>query len=157
MKEISRRLDTVVREAYPRLKAIQERDASDKPYPDKWSLKELLGHLIDSASNNHQRFVRMQELNNIGTLRYSQNHWVSSQQYQQEPWADIVEVWYRYNLHLVHVIAHVRPDTLGNLCDMGEPQPATLKHVIEDYLKHVEHHLAQLFSGVDPRERKKWM
>jgi len=156
MQTDSQHLADIISAAYPRLRAITETQASDKPYPDKWSLKELLGHLIDSASNNHQRFVRMQELPNIGTLKYSQLHWVSAQRYQLEPWNDIVELWYRYNLHLVHVIAQTNPGSLSNVCDVGDAEPATLQFIISDYVRHVEHHLEQLFSGDDPRKRKQW-
>jgi hypothetical protein len=152
MEPDSQRLSTIVSEAYPRLRAISDVQASDKPYPDKWSLKELLGHLIDSASNNHQRIVRMQELPSIGTFRYSQLHWVSAQQYQQEPWNDLVELWYRYNRHMAHIIAHTNTDSLPNVCDVGDAEPATLSFLIRDYVRHVEHHLEQLFSGADPRE-----
>ena len=156
MEPDSKRLANIVNNAYPRLRAITELKASDKPYPDKWSLKELLGHLIDSASNNHQRIVRMQELPDIGTFQYSQLHWVSSQQFQLEHWDDLVELWYRYNLHLAHIIGNTNPDSLSNVCDVGDAEPATLRYIITDYIRHVEHHLDQLFSGADPRERKKW-
>jgi hypothetical protein len=156
MYSTSRHLSELIESAYPRLAAISEEQASAKPYSDKWSFKGVLGHLIDSASNNHQRFVRMQELPHIGTLRYSQEHWVNSQQYESEPWNDLVELWYRYNRHLVHVIAHVDPDALSHLCDVGEPQPASLELIIEDYVRHVDHHLRQILSGVDPRDREHW-
>jgi len=156
MESDSQRLANVISSAYQRLRAITETAASDRPYPDKWSLKELLGHLIDSASNNHQRIVRMQELPDIGTFRYSQLHWVSSQKYHLEPWNDLVELWYRYNRHLAHVIAHTNPGSLSNVCDVGEKEPVTLEFIVSDYVRHLEHHLDQLFSGDDPRQRKRW-
>lgn len=98
----------------------------------------------------------MQELPHIGTFRYSQLQWINAQHYQLELWPDLVELWYRYNLHLTHVITQVDPDSLSHLCDVGDPEPATLKHIIEDYVRHVEHHLGQIFSAADPRERKRW-
>lgn len=156
MNIVSQRLASIINATYPRLQAISEAHASAKPYPDKWSLKEVLGHLIDSASNNHQRFVRMQEIPNIGSFKYSQLHWVSAQQYHMEPWQDIVGLWYSYNVHLCHVISHVRSNSLSNVCDVGDSQPATLELIITDYVRHVEHHLEQIVSGVDPRERKRW-
>jgi hypothetical protein len=152
----SQRLAAIIESAYARLRSIPEKAASEKPYADKWSLKEVLGHLIDSASNNHQRFVRMQESEHIGTFTYSQLHWVQAQDYQSEPWNHLVELWHIYNLHLAHVIANVEPAALAHLCDVGDPQPASLKLIIEDYVRHVEHHLEQIFSGVDPRNRKRW-
>lgn len=153
---VSRELKDLIDAAKPRLTSITESEASDKPYADKWSIKEILGHLLDSASNNHQRIIRMQELPDIGSFRYSQDHWVSSQHYQSEPWQATVEFWYLYNSHLAHIIAHVDPASLGNKCDMGYTKPATLKFVIEDYVRHVRHHLDQIFSNVDPRQRKRY-
>jgi hypothetical protein len=113
--------------------------------------------MIDSASNNHQRIVRMQETGNIGTFTYSQQHWVTSQHYQEEPWCDMVECWYRLNAHLAHIIAHVDPGSLEHVCDTGYAKPASLKFVIEDYLRHLEHHLGQILGDEDPRQRAKWV
>lgn len=156
LKSTADTLAKVVNSAYPRLLAISEALASEKPYSEKWSFKGVLGHLIDSAANNHQRIVRMQETPHIGTLRYSQEHWVSVQHYESEAWNELVELWYRFNLHLIHVITHVDPETLENLCDVGDSQPASLKLVIQDYVRHVEHHLKQILSGVGPRDRELW-
>jgi hypothetical protein len=136
------------------LKSISESQASEKPYLEKWSIKEILGHLIDSAANNHQRIVRMQETSDIGTFRYMQLHWVSSQNYQSETWLDIVELWFRYNAHLSHIIAQIAPDSFDHVCDVGLPRPVILKFIIEDYISHIEHHLGQIFSNIDPRARK---
>jgi DinB superfamily len=156
MYSTSNHLAEIIASAYTRLMAISEEHASAKPVSEKWSFKEILGHLIDSASNNHQRFVRMQEAPHIGTFRYSQKDWVNSQRYDSEPWKELVELWFRYNRHLVHVIAHINPETLMHVCDVGDPEPATLKLVVEDYVRHVEHHLRQILSGVDPRHREQW-
>ena len=157
MIAVSQNLRLIIDSAHPRLLSIQETRASEKPYPEKWSIKEVLGHLIDSAANNHQRIVRMQESPNIGSFTYTQQHWVSSQHYQSEAWQDIVECWFRYNAHIAHIIAHADPASLDHVCDMGYALPATLRFVIEDYTRHVEHHLGQIFEDADPRERKKWV
>ncbi len=156
MQATSKELRSLIEESRPRLAAISESAASEKPYPEKWSLKEILGHLVDSAANNHQRFVRMQERADIGTFGYAQEHWVSSQRYHQRPWSDLLELWYHFNKHLVHVIAHIDPAALEHTCDMGYPSPATLRFVAEDYVRHVRHHVGQILGGADPRQRKKW-
>ena len=156
MTESARLLRRILDEAKPRLLAFTEDNASAKPLPDKWSLKEILGHLMDSASNNHQRFVRMQEVQNMGAFSYEQEHWVNSQHYQDEPWADLVSTWYTYNKHLAHVIEHINPSTLNHMCDIGYPKPATLRYVVEDYIRHMQHHLNQIFDGADPENRKRW-
>jgi hypothetical protein len=157
MQSIADHLSETVRAAKPRLLSISDARASDKPYADKWSLKEILGHLVDSAANNHQRIVRMQEIRDIGVFRYAQQHWVDSQKYQSQRWQAIVELWFHYNLHLAHIISEVDPRTLDHVCDMGYANPATLAFVIEDYLRHVKHHLAQVFGDKGPREREKWI
>lgn len=156
MRSVADRLSETVRAAKPRLLLISEARASEKPYAEKWSLKEILGHLVDSAANNHQRFVRMQEIRDLGVFRYAQQHWVESQKYNSRPWDAIVALWYQYNLHLAHVIGEVDPKALEHVCDMGYARPATLAFVIEDYLRHLQHHLAQVFSNRDPRERVQW-
>ena len=156
MIDVAEGIRNTINNAKPRLLALDEAAAGEKPHPDKWSLKEIIGHLIDSASNNHQRIVRMQELADIGTFRYSQQHWVSSQYYQERPWRELVDLWYAYNLHLAHIIGHVDPSALEHGCDVGYAKPATLRFVIEDYLRHVTHHLEQVFAGTNPRERSRW-
>jgi len=157
METVSTELRNFVDETRPRLLAISEGRASEKPYPEKWSLKEILGHLVDSATNNHQRIVRMQERPDIGTFTYSQQHWVSSQHYHDRPWAELVELWYQLNRHLAHVIAHVDPASLSHSCDMGYAAPATLSFVAEDYVRHVRHHVEQILGDSDPRQRRKWV
>lgn len=157
MQAVSKELKDLVEETQPRLEAITEARASEKPYPEKWSLKEILGHIVDSAVNNHQRIVRMQERSDIGALTYAQEHWVSSQHYQQRSWKDLVALWCHFNRHLAHVIAHIDPSTLDHTCDMGYATPASLKFVVEDYVRHVRHHLGQILSGSDARQRQKWV
>ncbi len=157
MTDIARHLRAIVEAAKPRLVSISEPRASEKPYSDKWSRKEILGHLVDSAANNHQRIVRMQEVKDIGAFTYSQQHWVRAQCYHAEPWPDLVELWYRYNAHVAHIIEHVDPASLGHTCDMGYSRPASLEFVITDYVRHLEHHLEQILGEADPRERNKWI
>jgi hypothetical protein len=154
MKTIAHQLNEIISRVYPRLQSIPESHASEKPNQEKWSIKEILGHLIDSAANNHQRIVRMQEVEHIGIFKYSQGHWVKTQSYQTESWEDIIELWYRYNLHLAHIIARVNPESLSHTCDVGDPEPMTLREIIEGYLRHLNHHLEQIFSDQDPRQKK---
>jgi len=156
MQEASTELIGVLEQTRPRLLALTEERASEKPFADKWSLKEILGHLVDSAANNHQRFVRMQERPDIGSFSYEQEHWVASQQYQRRSWPELVELWYHFNRHLAHVIAKIDPASLSHTCDMDYPAPATLRFVVEDYIRHVRHHLGQILEDTDPRWRRKW-
>ena len=156
MMSIAQQLREIIESARPRLLEMSDGGVSEKLFPEKWSIKEILGHLVDSASNNHQRIVRMQQVPDIGRFSYDQTHWVSSQHYRSEHWQDLVNMWYFYNTHLAHVIEHIDVESLTNVCDIGYPKPATLQFVVEDYVRHLQHHIDQIFSGSDPRERAKW-
>ena len=156
MISVAKNLREIINNVKPRLLELSEHRASEKPYPDKWSIKEILGHLVDSASNNHQRIVRMQATPDIGAFSYEQMHWVNSQHYASEPWDDLVNMWYFYNKHLAYIIEHIDPASLTNVCDMDYGKPMPLQFVAEDYIRHLQHHLDQIFSDTNPRERKKW-
>jgi len=110
----------------------------------KWSRKEVLGHLIDSAVNNHQRFVRAQFTNPFVWPGYEQDAWVSVHRYRDRPWRELVDVWASLNAHLAHVIEHVPADRLSTECRIGSADPATLEWLIRDYLRHLRHHLGQI-------------
>ena len=93
-----------IERALPRLLEMGEAESAARPKPDKWSARELLGHLIDSASNNHQRFVRAQVRDDLIFEGYDQEKWVRAQGYAEAPWAELVGLWRAYNLHLARVI-----------------------------------------------------
>lgn len=156
MQTTAQALLLAINEAQPKLFAISEEQAGEKPFSEKWSFKEIIGHLIDSAANNHQRFVRMQQVADLGAFGYDQMHWVNSQHYQSADWQALVVLWHSYNRHLSHVIANIRPETLTHTCDMGYDAPTTLQFVAEDYVKHLQHHLKQVFDDTDPRNRAQW-
>jgi hypothetical protein len=145
MKEIAQKLEIVIDEAAHKLFDISELESGIRPAPGKWSKKEIIGHLIDSASNNHQRFVRAQENPNLSLPGYTQDFWVSRQAYQSEPWKTLVALWTTYNTHLAHVISNIPADREENLCAVGSGPPVTLKWLAEDYVRHAEHHLNQIF------------
>ena len=147
MKEIAQRLEKVIDDAAHTLFDISESESEKRPAPGKWSKKEIIGHLIDSASNNHQRFVRAQETSSLSLLGYTQDFWVSRQDYQSEPWKTLVALWTTYNTHLAHLIGRIPPDCSGNLCVIDGGKPVTLKWLADDYITHAEHHLKQIFSS----------
>ncbi len=115
-----------------------------KPEPTKWSIQEILGHLIDSATNNHQRFVRAPEGGVLVFPKYQQEAWVSVQQYNESSWLELVELWRLYNRHLSHVIAGIAEKRLSIECRIGPYEPVSLHYRVEDYLVHMKHHLYQI-------------
>ena len=149
-------LASVVAHALPLLSAIPEDAASKKPAPNKWSKKEILGHLVDSAANNHSRFVRAQFQDDLVFDGYQQDAWVKAGDYQNAPWDDLVALWHTFNLQIARVMEHVpdairlRETTRHNFDRIGfnalpPGQPATLDFLMQDYVRHLEHHLRQIF------------
>lgn len=146
MKTIANSLRETIENAHAHLLALNEASAAAKPGPDKWSPKEIIGHLIDSAANNHQRFVRAQlGLTALQPYRYAQDGWVSVQEYKSAEWNTLLSLWYFYNKHLAHIIASMQSEFLENQLDVWD-EPATLRFVAEDYVRHLKHHLDQIFS-----------
>jgi hypothetical protein len=127
-----------------RLRQIDETRAAVKPAPDKWSKKETLGHLIDSAANNHQRFVRLQLMPRLELPGYEQDDWIRVQHYQERPWKEIIDLWQLYNTHLAGVIRHVDPKALRNQWRTPEGKDVDLEFIIRDYVVHMRHHLDQI-------------
>lgn len=138
-----------------RLLAISESDAGRCPAPGKWSPKEIVGHLIDSAANNHARFIRAQITDEMIFQGYDQEAWVRLQRYNDRPWTDLVSLWQSYNTHIASVIEGISQGSLSlqrsmhNLDEVGwrtipRDQPATLDYFIRDYVGHMKHHLAQI-------------
>jgi hypothetical protein len=134
----------VVRTVEPRLRAIPDDRAAAPLKPGGWSTKEVLGHLIDSASNNHQRFVRMQQVAHIKLAGYDQEHWVRWQAYGEADWESLISLWAAYNRHLAYIIRRIPAETLPNECELAPGKVLTLDYIVDDYLGHLEHHLRQI-------------
>ena len=113
----------------------------------KWSKKEILGHLCDSATNNHHRFIRIQfEEQPFVIVPYKQNDWVSIQDYQNIPSDEVIRLWTAINKQIVRVISKIPEEKLSYICDVGDNKFFTFTELIEDYLKHMDHHLIQIFG-----------
>jgi hypothetical protein len=141
MKEIADEIRAIVANALGPLSSITPGKASFKENPDKWSKKEILGHLTDSAANNHQRFVRAGYNAAADFPPYSQNEWVRIQKYNESEWTDLIAFWSAYNLHLCHIIDRLPEEALSSPCNIGKEEPVTLEFVIKDYLRHLRHHM----------------
>ena len=94
--------------------------------------------------NNHHRFVRAQQVQELTFPAYEQDHWVSAQGYAERPWEELIDLWRLYNRHLAHVISMIPKEQLAVVCVIGTNEPVSLGYLVEDYLLHLRHHLQEL-------------
>jgi len=127
----------------PLLANIDEQTFSFKPSPEKWSKKEILGHLIDSATNNHHRFVRSQ-FEYIPKIYYDQNDWNKFGYYGQIDGKQIISFWTAYNRQLLELLKLMPKENFKRVCNTADDSMITLEVVLEQYLEHMEHHLKQI-------------
>ncbi|MBM3726545.1 MAG: DinB family protein [Acidobacteria bacterium] len=146
--QVAARIREIVEQREPWLRALPPHQLTRRE-PDRWSAKQILGHLIDSASNNHQRFVRAQLADSLTSPGYEQISWNRVQAYHDAPWPVLAALWANYNLHLAHIIERITPEHAGKLVTVGDRTPITLAALVEDYLRHLEHHLRQLDQHLD--------
>jgi hypothetical protein len=130
-----------------------ETDLSDinwvyKIAPEKWSKKEIMGHLIDSAQINLQRFVRCTYQENF-KLRYNQVEWVEAGHYQQADITELLPLWKLLNLQIVRVISGFPAERLQIQCDTGRDSINlhTAEWLMQDYVEHLNHHLIQILQS----------
>lgn len=121
---------------------MTEKELNNRPLPHKWSKKEILGHLCDSALNNINRFIKIQYEEQPYVIQsYNQDQWVLVQNYQERPMDEIVNLFCTLNKQIVHIITNTPNDRLSNLCDIVNNQQKSLEWLINDYLEHMEHHI----------------
>jgi hypothetical protein len=146
MQDVANALRALVAEVRPQLEAITDTAASAPRAAGKWSRKEILGHLVDSACNNHQRFIRAQLSGALTFPGYAQEEWVARQGYRDRPWAEIVTLWALLNGHVAHAAERIPAADLLKPCHVGGDSAVTLEFLVRDYVTHHRHHLAQIFS-----------
>jgi transcriptional regulator len=138
------RLEYIINLTPKMLTEISEENMSTKPSPTKWSKKEIIGHLIDSATNNHQRFVRGQ-FENIPEISYDQNNWNEFSFYNQIDSKQIISFWTIYNKQIKEIIKRIPKENLEKQIKIGN-NILTLEFLIIDYVEHLEHHLKQIIE-----------
>lgn len=119
---------------------------SDRRNSQNRTIRQILGHLVDSAVNNHHRIVRLQYVDNLEFPDYRQDNdrWIAIQNYQEEDWTQLVSFWKLYNLHMVHIIKSVNKDCLHHTWHDFEGTRETLSTIIEGYLWHLNLHLKEI-------------
>jgi hypothetical protein len=137
------------------LKKMEETEMAHKPSPEKWSKKETLGHLIDSAYNNHWRFMRATEKNDLIFPGYNQDKWVRRNDYQNRPTSDLILTWEVVNAHICELIVRIPEDVLNRkttkhnfdlICMhyIQKEESSSLSYLVWDYIDHLEHHISQI-------------
>jgi len=133
----------------PRLLALSEEVISDRKNSQNRSIRQILGHLFDSVSNNTHRIVHMQYRENpMSFPNYAtfgnNDRWIAIQDYQHENWHNLVQLWKYANLHLIHVIRNVDLTKLENQWISGEDKLISLRENIEYYPQHFDLHLKEM-------------
>jgi len=154
LEDFRRTIDT----ASPQLLKLSEAEAERPRAEEHWSSKQILGHLIDSAANNHARFVLGQLKDDLLFPGYDQDGWVKTNHYQEAGWPQLVDLWRSYNLHLVHLMAHADKNKMSTSCTLHtlqeiafkavpQSEAVTLEYLMQDYVAHLKHHLNQILPG----------
>ena len=144
-------LSQLVDEFTNKINAIPDEIFSAKPRPEKWSKKEVLGHLIDSASNNLRRFICGQ-YESSPKITYQQDFWVMANDYQNIKKENVIQLWKLLNEQICEVLRTMPDQNASLLCDTGKDsiQLHSIEWLAEDYVKHLKHHLNQILPGSFP-------
>lgn len=145
MQQIVNELTQIVNEFTPKLHSISESDFSAKPNANKWSKKEVIGHLIDSAQNNLRRFIVGQYDKTPSKITYQQDFWVSANNYQNRPGKSVIALWQLINEQIAAVLTTMPKEKYSAQSETSELH--TLEWLAGDYVKHMKHHLNQAIPG----------
>jgi hypothetical protein len=146
MEQLIQEISKQIAEVEVKLKSLTESELSFKKSTESWSKKEILGHLVDSAQNNIRRMVVGQYRANENII-YDQNIWVNSADYQHYNSNDLIHLFVLLNKHFCIVLKNLPKETYKTLTNWGNeiPELVSLEYVAHDYLKHLKHHINQLF------------
>jgi len=140
---------TIVTQWRPRLQSLADHTVRHRPAPDRWSIAEVVGHLVDSANNNHQRFVRAQFVTALTFAKYEQNEWVRAAAYHSLDWLTLIELWASYNTVLAHLIRQIPDDQWSTPCTITPYETCDLRFLVSDYVTHLQHHLDRIAERTD--------
>jgi hypothetical protein len=141
------KLENTVGAARTWLLELDEATVRHRLGSDGWSIAEVIGHL-DSACNNHQRFIRAQEECELAFPKYEQRSWVDKSGYANADWQLLLELWNLYNLQMARIIRGIPEQKLSTPCKIGDNEVCTLGFLVTDYVDHLVHHLARIQERV---------
>ena len=143
MQQLAADLEQLIRQAKPALDSVDPSKLSGKPLPNKWSKKEIIGHMIDSAQSNIRRFV-VAQYEEIPHIVYNQDKWVALSNYQQFETGELLQLWYLLNVQISKIFVNTDPSMATRLCQTKEAH--SIEWLAEDYIKHLKHHLHQVLN-----------
>ncbi len=154
-EQLSKKINEILDKHEPLLRSLDADEMSHKPRPNKWSKKEILGHLVDSAFNNYQRFIRAGKQGNLIFDGYDQDDWVSKNNYQNRDLGEVISLFILINKHIADLISQLKEEEINKatsdhnfdkICmnHVEQGQPSSLAYLIEDYIFHINHHLRQI-------------
>ena len=143
MELLASELNAIIDKNLSVLQFISEDEFKYRPSPSKWSKKEILGHLIDSAQNNIRRFIEAQ-YDETPKIVYNQDKWVALTNYQHYNLPDLISLWYLMNKHICQVLKAMPAEVAERQCETSELH--TLNWLAQDYIKHLLHHLHQVLD-----------
>lgn len=123
-------------------------ELADTPWREGgWTRKQIVGHMLDSAANNRQRFVRAAIDGSFAGPNYAQGPWVAAHGYAGQSWETLLRWWVAEHEILAAVVDRIAEERLESSCVLDQDAPVTLRFLIEDYFEHQRGHLAQLAAG----------
>jgi DinB family protein len=143
LNPIALELNTIIDQHLSALQFIPEEKFRYKPSPEKWSKKEILGHLVDSAQSNIRRFI-LAQYEEQPRIVYNQDKWVAMTNYQQYSLPDLISLWYLLNKHICHLLKNISPDMAQRKIQTEELH--TVQWLAQDYVRHLLHHLHQVLD-----------
>ncbi len=145
MQEIGEDLHLTVNSFYLKYEGVTDKVASKRPETGEWSLKEIIGHLVNSASNNQQRFLGLQTVAEMQFPPYHKHHldWTGIEKINEMKFADLFLLWKQYNILISHIIANIDTGKLDNCLVMEDGRKIPLKALVTDYVSHLKNHLNQ--------------
>jgi hypothetical protein len=148
-ESISRELLSLIEEWEPKLLALSDDVMAERRNSQNRTIKQIVGHMVDSASNNTHRVIHLQyqpspmtfpDYANLG----NNDRWIAIQNYQEENWNDLVQLWKYSNIHFAHVIRNVNPEKLGHVWISALNQEISLEAMVVDFPRHFKLHLSEI-------------
>jgi hypothetical protein len=146
---VIREISDLLEQWEPKLGELSNGVITERKNSQNRTIKQILGHLIDSASNKIHRYVHLQYRENpMAFPNYASegnnDRWIAIQDYQSEDWDQMITLWLYSNYHLIHVVRHINPEKLENVWIAAPGRTISLRDMVNDYMRHLKLHLAEI-------------